>query len=78
MGRKRSKRMGRPTKPAEQVKSEWVAFVIEPARAATYREVAEKEFKGVMSDFARTACDALAQQLGHPVKPPDDPPSKHP
>jgi hypothetical protein len=77
MGRKRRKKMGRPPKPAEKVKSEWIAFAVEPARAAAYREAAEKSFKGVMSDFARDACDALAAKVASekpPVKP--DPPKE--
>jgi hypothetical protein len=64
--------MGRPPKPTEQLKSEWIAFAVEPARAATYREAAERAFKGVMSDFAREACDALAAKLEH-----DKPPAEH-
>jgi len=77
MARNRRKRMGRPKKPPEDVKSEWIAFAVEPARAKAYANAAAKSFGGVMSDFARKACDALAEQLGHPVKPPADETADH-
>jgi hypothetical protein len=64
MGKKRSKKkMGRPPKPTAKVKSGWIAFAVEPARAAAYRKAAEKAFEGVMRDFARAACDDLAARL---------------
>ena len=71
MAGKRRKRMGRPPKPTGQVKSEWVTFAVEPARAAAYESAAKAGFKGVLSDFARAACNALAKELGHPVSSPE-------
>jgi hypothetical protein len=41
-------------------------------RSETYRRATADRFKGNVSDFLRAAADALAEQLGHPVKPPDD------
>jgi hypothetical protein len=73
MGRKPRKKMGRPPKPTEDVKSEIVAFAVEPSRAGAYRAAAESKFNGVISDFARAACDALAAQLGHPAAPGEAP-----
>lgn len=57
------KRPRRPTKPADQLKSEWITFAVEPSRAEEYRRVAEANYYGVLSYFARAACDALVEQI---------------
>jgi hypothetical protein len=64
--------MGRPPKKARERKSRYLSFPIEKARVQAYKDAAAKGFKGNVADFLRAAADALAAQLGHPVKPPAD------
>jgi hypothetical protein len=73
MARKRKARMGRPPKKRSERKGRYVSVPVERARLAAYRAAAKAGYKGVVTDFIRAACDALAAQLGHPVKPPDEP-----
>jgi len=41
----------------------------EPWRAAIYQRVTDERFNGNFASFARAALDALAEQLGYPVRP---------
>jgi DNA-directed RNA polymerase subunit RPC12/RpoP len=64
------KRPGRkPTLPAENT-GEPISIAAEPWRVAIYQRVTTERFNGNFSAFARTALDALAEQLGYPIKPP--------
>ncbi|HET6324809.1 MAG TPA: hypothetical protein VFG04_08920 [Planctomycetaceae bacterium] len=65
--------MGRPPKKASERKSRYVSFPVEKTRLKAYREAAKGSFKGKLAKFLRAAADALAEKLGHPVKPPDKP-----
>jgi len=47
-----------------------LSFSVEPWRAAIYDAVSVERFNGDFSEFAKAACDALAQGMGRNVKPP--------
>jgi nicotinamidase-related amidase len=64
------KRPGRQPPPLAEGTGEPISVAVEPWRAAIYQRVATERFNDNFSAFARTALDALVEQLGYPVKPP--------
>jgi hypothetical protein len=67
--------MGRPPKRPSERKSGYLSFNVEKTRRQAYQAAADDKFHGNLSDFLRTAADAMAAELGHPVPPTENRPT---
>jgi hypothetical protein len=65
-----NKGAGHQLVPRAESTEEPISVAVESWRAEIYQRVTTEKFNGNFSAFARMALDALAEQLGYPVKPP--------